>query len=141
MIQAESSPKRIPKKRRIGLLIFAIVILVSIIFLSHILISLVIINKEVDIIGSTQQIDDNSIPNYILVSVDVYLYNPSGSRKPTVWVEITNQATNVSFSKTESVQIDYKQSIKLTFDFTLDKLTYSGEYDHKVWLTYPSSED
>ena len=140
MIKTES-PKKIPNKKRIGLLLFAVLILVSIIVLSHVFISLLILKEEVDIIGSTLQIDDNSIPDYILVSVDAYLYNPGGSRRTIVWAEITNQATNVSFSKTESVQLDYKQSIKLTFDFTLDTLSYSGEFDHRVWLTYPSSED
>lgn len=140
MIKAES-PKKNPNKKRIGLLLVAVLILVSIIFLSHVFISLLILKEEVNIIGSRLQIDDNSIPNYILVSVDAYLYNPGGSKRTTVWVEITNKVTNVSFSKTESVQLGYKQSIKLTFDFTLDKLSYFGDFDHRLWLTYPSSKD
>lgn len=141
MIKPESSPKEIPKKRRIILLIFVVLILVLIIFLSHVLISFLILKEEVEIVGSTLKVNDNSMPNYRLVSVEVYLYNPGGSRRTTVWVEVINQATNVSFSKTESVQIDYKQPIKLIIEFILDKPIYSGEFDHRVWLTYPSSQD
>ena len=122
--KAKSSLKEIPKKRRVGLFIFAVLILVSIIVMSHVFISLLIFKVEVDITGSTLQSNDDPKTNYRWVSVDVYLYNPGGRRRTTVWVEITNQATNVSFSKTESVQIEYKQPIKLTIEFTLDKITY-----------------
>ena len=137
----KSSHKQIPKKRRIGLFIFAVLILALIIILSHVFISLLILEAEVDITGSTLQSNDEPATDYRQVSVDVYLYNPGGPRRTTVWVEITNQVTNVSFSKTESVQIEYKQPIKLTIEFTLDNLIYSGEFDHKVWLTYPNSQD
>ena len=141
MIKTKSAPREMPKKKRIGLLIFVVLILVLIIFLSHVLISFLILKEEVDIIGSTLKVNDNSIPNYRIVSVEVYLYNPGGSRRTTVWVEVINQATNVSFSKTKSVQIDYKQSIKLIIEFILDKPIYSGEFDHRVWLTYTNSQD
>ena len=141
MTKPKSSVKQIPKKRRIGLFILAILIMVIFIMLFHLFMSLLILKAEVDITGSTLQSNDESATNYRRVSVDVYLYNPGGPRRTSVWVEITNQATNVSFSKTESVQIEYKQSIKLTIEFTLDTLIYSGEFDHRVWLTYPNSQD
>jgi len=136
------SLKQIPKnKRRIGLFILAILVMVSFIILFHLLMSLLILKSEVDITGSMLQSNDELATNYRCVSVEVYLYNPGGPRRTTVWVEITNQATNVSFSKAESVQIEYKKPIKLTIEFTLDKLIYSGEFDHRVWLTYPNSQD
>ena len=135
------SLKQIPKnKRRIGLFIFAILVIVSFIILFHLLMSLLILKSDVDITGSMLQSNELAT-NYRCVSVDVFLYNPGGPRITTVWVEITNQATNVSFSKAESVQIEYKKPIKLTIEFTLDKLIYSGEFDHSVWLTYPNSQD
>jgi len=139
--QAKSYLKEIPKKRRVGLFIFVVLILVSIIVISHVFVSLLIFKAEVDITRSTLQGNEDPKTNYRWVSVDVYLYNPGGRRRTTVWVEITNQATNVSFSKTESVQIEYKRPIKLTIEFTLDKITYPGEFDHRVWLTYPNSQD
>ena len=141
MTKAKSSLKQIPSKRRIGLFIFAVLILALIVFLSHLFISLIIFKAEVDIVGSTLHSNNESATDYRWVSVDVYLYNPGGGRRTTVWVEITNQATNVSFSKTESIQIEYKQAIKLTIEFTLDKITYPGEFDHRVWLTYPNYQD
>ena len=126
------SLKQIPKnKRRIGLFIFAILVIVSFIILFHLLMSLLILKSDVDITGSMLQSNELAT-NYRCVSVDVFLYNPGGPRITTVWVEITNQATNVSFSKAESVQIEYKKPIKLTIEFTLDKLIYSGEFDHRV---------
>ena len=135
------SQKQIPKKRRIGLLIFAVLILVLIIILSQVFLSILILETEVEFTSSLFQSNDESLTDYRKVSVDVYLYNPGGPRRTTVWVEITNQATNVSFSKTESVQIDYKQPIKLTIEFILDKLMYPGDFDHRIWLTYPNSKD
>ena len=135
------SLKQIPKnKRRIGLFIFAILVIVSFIILFHLLMSLLILKSDVDITGSMLQSNELAT-NYRCVSVDVFLYNPGGPRITTVWVEITNQTTNVSFSKAELVQIEYKKPIKLTIEFTLDKLIYSGEFDHRVWLTYPNSQD
>ena len=134
------SYKQFPKNKRIGLFIFAVLILVLIIILSQVLISLLIIERKDIITSSMLQSIDGPSTNYKRLTVDVYLHNPSGSRRTTVWVEITNQVTNISFSKCESVQIEYKQSKKIDVEFILDKLVYPGEFVHRVWLTYPNSQ-
>jgi hypothetical protein len=138
---SKTSSKKIPKKKRIGLFIFSVLILIITIFLSHLFISILILRTQIDITKSTIQSNEELGINFRGVSVDVYLYNPGGTRMITVWVEITHQATNVSFSKTELVQLEYKQQKKVTIDFILDKLAYPGEFIHRVWLTYPNSND
>ena len=128
----EMSQKQIPKKRQIGLLIIAVLLLALIIIISQIFLSILILETEVEFTNSLLQSNNESSTEYRKVSVDVYLYNPGGPRRTTVWVEITNQVTNVSFSKTESVQIDYKQPMQLTIEFILDKFMYPGEFDHRI---------
>ena len=129
------------KKKRIGLLVLAVMILALIVILSQVFISLLIIQMEVQISGSSLQSIDVPETNYKQIIVEGVVYNPGGQRRVTVWVEITNQETNVSFSKSKLLQIDYKQSKKVTIEFTVDKNTYPGQFDHRVWLTYPDFQD
>jgi hypothetical protein len=129
------------KKRRIGLLILAVLIFAVIFIIAQVLISLFIIQMEIVISDSRLQISDEPDTNYKQLIVDVVLYNPGGRRRVTVWVEIINNDTNVSFSKNKSIQIEYKQSEKVTIEFTVDKNIYPGQFDHRVWLTYSDLED
>lgn len=135
------SHKNLTKKRRIVLFVFIVLILVLVIVLLQVFISILLVGTEVVITSSNLQNINKNSTDYKKISVDVYLHNSGGPQRATVWVEITHQTSNVSFSKSKSIQIGYKQPIKLTIEFTLDKLNYSGEFDHHVWLTYPNSQD
>lgn len=96
---------------------------------------------EIDIISSRLQCNNEYSTDYKQVSVNVTLYNPGRPRGTTVWVEITDQPTNVSFSKTRYAQIENREIKTLIFNFTLDRLLYQGEFSHRTWLTYLSSQD
>jgi len=136
-----ATSKQTPR-RPIGLYIFVVVLVItSIMILSLVSISLFAAEAEVEITASTVRSSSGPSANYIQVSVDVTLYNPGRRRRTTVWAEITNQPTNVSFSKTQSVQLGYSQSKTMTIEFTLDSQVYYGEFTHRVWLTYPNSQD
>ena len=145
--EALSSPQRIATskqapRRRVGLYVFVVVLLIaSVMILFFVSVGLFAPEAEVEVTASTVRSSSGPSTNYIRVSVDVTLFNPGRRRRTIVWAEITNQPTNVSFSKTQSVQIDYRQSKTMTLEFTLDSLTYYGEFTHSVWLTYPNSQD
>jgi hypothetical protein len=136
-----SSLKQASLRKRLVLSIFLVVVIIVILILSQLFISLLIYESEIEIISSELQRNNEYSTDYKKVSVDVTLYNPGRRRGTTVWVEITDQPTNVSFSKTQYFQIEYREIKSLTFDFTLDKLLYQGEFSHRTWLTYPSSQD
>lgn len=136
-----SSLKRASLRKRLVLSIFLVVAIVVIVILSQLFISLLICESEVEIISSRLQSNDEYSDDYIQVLVNVTLYNPGRPRGTTIWVEITEQPTNVSFSKTQYVQIEYREIKPLTFDFILDRLLYQGEFSHRIWITYPSSQD
>ncbi len=128
--------------RRIWLYVLVVVLIItSIMILSFVSIGLLAPEAEVEITSSTVRSSSGPSTNYIQVFVDVTLYNPGRGRRTTVWVEITNQPSNVSFSKTQSVQIGYRQAKTMTLEFTLDSQIYYGEFTHRVWLTYPNSHD
>ena len=145
--KAPVSPKRISSlkqasmRKRLVLSILLVVVIIVIVILSHVFISLLIYESEIEITASRLQSNNEHSTNYTQVSVDVTLYNPGRPRGTTVWVEITDQPTNVMFSKTQYVQLEFREIKTLTFDFTLDKLIYQGEFSHRTWLTYPDSQD
>ena len=109
--------------------------------LSQILISFLILESDIQINSSNLRKDQDNSSEYLQVFVDVSLFNPGRSRGTTIWVEIFHEPSNVSFSKTKYIQLDYKELKNLSFDFILDHLIYDGNFTHKVWLTYPSSQD
>jgi hypothetical protein len=145
--KAHFSTKRIPSfkqlsmRKRLVLSIFLVVIMIVIVILSQLLISLLIYESEVEIISSGLQSNPEYSTDYVQVSVNATLYNSGRPRGTTVWVEITDQPTNVSFSKTQYVQIEYREVKTLIFNFILDGLLYQGEFSHRTWLTYPNSQD
>ena len=110
-------------RKRLGFSIFLVVVIIVIIVLSQLFISLLIYDKEIEIITSKLQSNNEYSINYLQVSVDIILYNPGRLRGTTVWVEITNQPSGVSFSKTQYVQLDFRELKTLTFNFILDKLS------------------
>lgn len=128
-------------RRRFVLYIFVVLIIASIMILSLVSIGLFAPEAEVEITSSSVRSSSGPSANYIRVSVDVTLYNPGRRRRTTVWAEITDQPTNVSFSKTQSVEIGYRESETMTIEFILDSLIYYSEFTHRVWLTYPNSQD
>lgn len=128
------------KRFRLYILV-AVFMVTSITIFSLLSIGFFASETEVEIKASTVHGSNGLQTNYRHVSVDVNLYNPGLRRGTTVWAEITNQPTNVSFSKTQSVQIGYRQSKIITIEFTLDSHIYHGEFTHRVWLTYPNSQD
>ncbi len=129
-------------RRRVGLYFFVVVLLIaSIMILALVSIGLFAPETEVEVTASAVRSSSETATNYILVSVDVTLYNPGRGRMATVWAEITNQPTNVSFSKSQYVEIGYRQSKTMMIEFTLDSQLYYGEFTHRVWLTYPNSQD
>ncbi len=143
--EALASPQQGAKqgqKRRVGLYVFVVVLLViSVMVLSLVSVGLFAPLQEVEITSSAVQSSSGPSTNYTQVTVDVTLYNPGRRRRTTVWAEITDQPTNVSFSKTQSIQIGYRQSKTVTLEFILDSLIYAGGFTHRVWLTYPDSQD
>jgi hypothetical protein len=145
--KAHVSTKRMPSlkqlsmRKRLVLSIFLVVIIIVIVISSQLLISLFIYESEVEIISSGLQSNTEYSTDYTQVSVNVTLYNPGRPRGTIVWVEITDQPTNVSFSKTQYVQIEYREVKTLIFNFILDGLLYQGEFSHRTWLTYPNSQD
>ncbi len=143
--EALASPQQGAKqgqRRRVGLYVFVVVLLViSVMVLSLVSVGLFAPLQEVEITSSAVQSSSGPSTNYTQVTVDVTLYNPGRRRRTTVWAEITDQPTNVSFSKTQSIQIGYRQSKTVTLEFILDSLIYAGGFTHRVWLTYPDSQD
>jgi hypothetical protein len=140
-LQHEAVPKW-GQRRRVGLFVFVVVLLfVSILVLSLVSVGLFAPLKRVEITASAVSISSGPSTNYTRVDVDVTIYNPGRGRRTTVWAEITDQPTNVSFSKTQSVQLGYRQSKTLTFEFILDSQVNNGDFSHHVWLTYPNSQD
>lgn len=137
-----STSQQVPRRRRVRPYFVAVVVVLA---LTIILISLFtcffIPEAEVEITASTLRSGDELSDNFIWVVVDVGLYNPSWSRRITVWAEITDKPTQVSYSKTQSVYIGFKESKDVTLGFTLDSRISRGEFAHRVWLTYPSSRD
>lgn len=95
---------------------------------------------EVEITKSSLRSGERAI-NHRWVSVDVSLFNPGRSRRVTVWAEITDQPTQVSYSKAQSVSTGFRESQDVTIEFTLDRLIYSGEFTYRVWLTCATSQD
>ena len=135
------SLKQASMRKRLGLSFFLVVVIIIVIVLSHFFISIFVYESEVEITSSSLQIHTEDSSDYTQIFVDVTLFNPGHPRGTTLWVEITDKSTNVSFSKTQYVQIDFRELETLTFVFTVDKLIYLGEFSHKTWLTYPNSQD
>lgn len=134
--------KQAQGRRRFGPYIYVAVFMVtSITIFSLLSIGFFAPETEVEIKASIVHSSNGLQTDFRHVSVDVNLYNPGRRRRTTVWVEITNQPTNMSFSKTQSMQIGYRQTKIITIEFTLDSLVYHGEFTHGVWLTYPNSQD
>ena len=136
-----SSLKQASMRKRLSLSIFLVIVIVIFAILSHVFINLLIYESEIEITTSRLKSNNEHSTDYRYVSVDVTLYNPSRPRGTTVWVEITDQPTTVSFSKTQYIPLEYRELKTITFDFTLDRLIYQGEFSHRTWLTYPSSQD
>jgi hypothetical protein len=91
---------------------------------------------SVEITSSTLRSDSGISGNYKWVAVDVSLQNPSWSRRITVWVEVTCQLTDVSYSKGQYLHMGFKESKEVTVDFTLDNALDHGELTHRAWVTY-----
>lgn len=137
-----STSQPVPRRRRVRSCVVAIVVvLILIIILTPLFTCFFIPEAEVEITASALRSGDGLSRNLIWVAIDVSLHNPSWSRRITVWAEITDQPTQVSYSKAQSVYIGSKESKDVTIDFTLDSLIYRGEFASRVWLTYPSSRD
>ena len=145
--EAAVSPKHISTsqpvpRRRIRVYFVAVVILIALtIILALFFTGFFTTETEVEITTSTLRSGDGLLSNYIWIAIDVSLYNPGWSRRITVWAEITDQPTQVSYSKAKSVHIGFKESKDVTIEFTLDSLIYHGEFTYRVWLTYPTSRD
>jgi hypothetical protein len=116
-------------------------LIVTVVVFFHLLISFLVLDSNIQVSSSSLLKDSDSSGDFLQVFVDVILFNPGRGRGVTVWVEITHEPSSVSFSKTEYVQFDFKELKNLTFNFTLDIHIYEGDFNHKVWLTYPSSQD
>ncbi len=140
-IKRSSLIKQPSIRKRLVLSIFLVFILIVIVILSQLFISLLIYESEIEIVSSSLQSNNEYSTDYRQVSVDVTLYDPGRPRGTIVWVEIIHRQTNVSFSKTQYVELEYKEIKTLTLDFILDRLLYQGEFSHRTWLTYPSSQD
>lgn len=137
-----STSQPVPRRRRIRLyFVVVVIVLVSTMILTLFFTVFFTPEAEVEITTSTLRSGEGLLSNYIWVAIDVSLYNPSWSRRITVWAEITNQPTQVSYSKAQYVHIGFKESKDVTIEFTLDSLIYYGEFTYRVWLTYPTSRD
>jgi len=137
-----STSQPVPRRRRIKVYFVAVVVLIALaIILALFFTGFFTLKAEVEITTSTLRSGDGLLSNYIWVAIDVSLYNPGWSRRITVWAEITDQPTQVSYSKAQSVHIGFKESKDVTIEFTLDSLIYRGKFTYRVWLTYPTSRD
>jgi hypothetical protein len=133
--QTSTSP--LVPRRRTKLYIAAVVIVcASTILLSLFLTGFFTPQAEVEITTSTLRSGSGLLNSHKWVAVDVSLYNPGWSRRITVWTEVTYQPTQVSYSKGQYVQIGFKESRDVTIEFAFDRVTYSGVFIHRVWLTY-----
>ena len=103
----KSPLKQASMRKRPGLLILLVAVLITSLILSHLFISLLISGSEIEITASKLQSDKEYSTDYTQVTVDLILYNPGRQRGTTVWVEITDQPTNVSFSKTQYVFVQF----------------------------------
>jgi hypothetical protein len=137
-----STSQPVPSRRRTRVYFVAVVVLIALaMILALFFAGFFTLEAEVEIITSTLRRGDGLLSNYIWVAIDVSLYNPGWNRRTVVWAEITDQPTQISFSKTQSVHIGFRESKDVTIEFTLDSLMYNGEFTYRVWLTYPTSRD
>jgi hypothetical protein len=123
-------------RRRIRLHLSVVITIASIIVLALFFAVFLISKANVEITTSTLRMESGFSSNYRQVAVDVSLYNPGWSRRLTVWVEITSQLTQVSYSKGQYVNIGFRASKDVTIDFTLDKTIDYAEFTHQAWVTY-----
>ena len=91
---------------------------------------------NVEITASTLRIGTGFSGNYKWVAVDVKLQNPGWEQKITVWVEITCQLTQTSYSKGQYINLGFKESKEVTVDFTLANTNDYDQLTHRVWITY-----
>lgn len=80
------------------------------------------------------------VGNHRLLTVDVSLFNHGWSKIITVWAEVTDQPTQVSYSKAQTIHLGFRESTEATIEFTLDSSVYQGEFTYRVWLTYPEKD-
>lgn len=125
----------VPGKRN-KLLTVAVVAAISAIILTLLFIGFFSLEANVEITTSTLHSSTRPSSNYRWVTVDADLYNLGWSSRITVWAEITCQLTQTSYSKSQYVQIGFRESKEVKFDFTLDNAIDSGELAHRVWITY-----
>jgi hypothetical protein len=106
--QLKSSLKQASIRKKLGFSIFLVVVIIIMIILFHFIISLFIYESKIEIL--TSEINNKEFSNiFYQVSVKVVLYNPGRPQGTTVWVEITDQPTDVSFSKTQYVNLGFRE--------------------------------
>ena len=137
-----STSQLVPRRRRTRVYVVAVVVLIVLtVILALFFAGFFTLEAEVEITSSNLRSGDGLLSNYIWVAVDVSLYNPRWNGRVVVWAEITDQPTQVSFSKGQSVHLGFRESKDVTIEFTLDSMMYNGEFTHRVWLTHPTSRD
>jgi len=129
------SSHAVPRKR-FKLHMVAVVAAISAVVLTLLFTGFFSLEANVEIMTSTLHSGSGLSSNYRWVTVDAGLYNPGWSNRITVWAEITCQLTQTSYSKSQYVQIGFRESKEVKFDFTLDNAIDSGELTHRVWITY-----